>query len=227
MTEPEADAAARLLERLLTDPALPRGRSGATLSRPAREAGVESVAEEMALGGAGKAMDTLDVRESRSSLAGVFMAAALEGVGVYDFSSDLVPHLEGIPDQVEQVLSRVDLPAVPAGPRLEAAHADTPSYGSSPRPPSAGEFKAITPDAAVAARPTAPRASIRRSRRGGTGARREARAAPQQARDARRQRHRRREGREGSTRASLSVLTAISARPPHQRLGDEPRTTTS
>ena len=56
---------------------------------------------------AGKAMETLDGRESRSSLAGVFMAAALEGAGIYDFSHDLVPHLEGIPEQVEQVLSRV------------------------------------------------------------------------------------------------------------------------
>ena len=52
-----------------------------------RDAGLESVADEMALS-AGKAMDTLDVRESRSSLAGVLMAAAFEGVGVYDFAKD-------------------------------------------------------------------------------------------------------------------------------------------
>jgi putative modified peptide len=105
MTGAEAEAAARLLERLLTDDAF-REQFRANPVAASREAGLESVAEEMAMS-AGKAMQTLDGRESRSSLAGVFMAAALEGVGVYDFSSDLVPHLEGIPEQVEQVLSRV------------------------------------------------------------------------------------------------------------------------
>ena len=44
--------------------------------------------------GAGKAMHTLDIRESRSSLAGVMMAAAMEGIGVYEFSKHVVPHLE-------------------------------------------------------------------------------------------------------------------------------------
>ena len=80
MTGPEADAAAQLLERLLTDQNFREGFRRDPVAT-SRDAGVESLAEEMALGaGAGKAMDTLDVRESRSSLAGVFMAAALEGV---------------------------------------------------------------------------------------------------------------------------------------------------
>ena len=35
----------------------------------------------MSLGG-GKAMHTLDIRESKSSLAGVMMAAAMEGIGI-------------------------------------------------------------------------------------------------------------------------------------------------
>ena len=102
---------------------------------------------------AGKAMETLDDRESRSSLAGVFMAAALEGVGMYDFSSGFVPHLEGIPKQVEDVLSRVHGHGgltTPAG----LADVGAPGAGASlaqdpPAPPNAaGEFAAITPEQA-------------------------------------------------------------------------------
>ena len=36
-------------------------------------------------------MQTLDVRESRSSLAGVMMAAALEGLAVFEFMEHIVP----------------------------------------------------------------------------------------------------------------------------------------
>jgi putative modified peptide len=157
MTGAEAEAAARLLERLLTDAAF-RDQFRRNPVAAAREAGLQSVAEEMAMS-AGKAMQTLDGRESRSSLAGVFMAAALEGAGVYDFSRDLVPHLEGIPEQVEQVLTRVHshgglsapagfadlgVPAAAAAGPLEAA-AEAP-----PTPPNAaGEFPAITPEQAA------------------------------------------------------------------------------
>src|SRR5690348_517735 len=63
--------------------------------------------------GAGKAMMTLDIRESKSSLAGVMMAAAMEGVGIYQFTENILPHLEEIPGQVADVLSRVDMPAIP------------------------------------------------------------------------------------------------------------------
>ena len=144
MTGPEADAAAQLLERLLTDPNFREGfrRDPVATSRDAR--GREPRRGDGAGAGAGKAMDTLDVRESRSSLAGVFMAAAFEGVGAYDFLSDFAPHLEGIPGSVGQVLSRVDLPAVL--PSVEVAHADTPSYELKPATVQRGEFKAITPE---------------------------------------------------------------------------------
>jgi cell wall-associated NlpC family hydrolase len=151
--ESEADATARLLERLLTDPmfrrAFRRDPVGAS-----RQAGLDSVADEMALT-AGKAMDTLDVRESRSSLAGVLMAAAFEGVGAYDFSENFVSHLSGVPDHVEQVLSRVNLPAVPSGLAVADAQAAEPPGAAPDRIAAAepvaaaqvaGEFKAITPD---------------------------------------------------------------------------------
>jgi cell wall-associated NlpC family hydrolase len=162
VTPAEAEAAARLLERVLTDRSY-REHFRRNPVAAAREAGVAGVAEEMAMG-AGKAMDTLDGRESRSSLAGVFMAAALEGAGVYDFSKDFAPHLQGIPEQVQQVLSRAHNHgglSAPAGfadvgvprsvtPLTEAA------AGFPPAPPNAaGEFTAITPEQAAAGRSAA------------------------------------------------------------------------
>src|SRR4051794_41857194 len=62
--------------------------------------------------GAGKAMMTLDMRESKSSLAGVMMAAAMEGVGIMQFAEHVAPHLDDIPEAVGDVLSRVNLPAI-------------------------------------------------------------------------------------------------------------------
>src|SRR4051794_18202231 len=66
--------------------------------------------------GAGKAMMTLDLRESKSSLAGVMMAAAMEGVGVMQFVEHVAPHLDDIPEAIEDVLSRVNLPAIGGSP---------------------------------------------------------------------------------------------------------------
>src|SRR3954467_15510201 len=57
-------------------------------------------------------MHTLDIRESKSSLAGVRMAAAVWGVGIYQPTENVLPHLEDLPGQVANVLSRVDLPAI-------------------------------------------------------------------------------------------------------------------
>jgi hypothetical protein len=69
------EPAARLLERLLTDRVL-RARFRADPAGVLREAGVdEAFADEVS----GSAMETLEVRESRSSLAGALTAAALEG----------------------------------------------------------------------------------------------------------------------------------------------------
>ena len=125
--------------------------SGGTRSRASREAGLDSVADEMALSG-GKAMDTLDVRESRSSLAGVFMAAALEGVGPIDFSKDLAA-----PPRADPRHCRAGpLARQPAGdPDARRASAWRRSAGrgtvrrparAAPRPgPGAGEFRASPP----------------------------------------------------------------------------------
>src|SRR4051812_26043554 len=111
MAASEADVAAKLIERLLADPAF-RARFRRDPAGACREAGLDELAREMSVGG-GKAMHTLDMRESKSSLAGVMMAAAMEGVGIYQFTENVLPHLEEIPGQVADVLSRVDLPALP------------------------------------------------------------------------------------------------------------------
>src|SRR4051812_25201081 len=108
----EADIAAKLIERLLTDPAF-RARFRRDPPGACREAGLHSLAQEMSVGG-GKAMHTLDMRESKSSLAGVMMAAAMEGDGIYQFTENVLPHLEEVPGHVADVLSRVDLPALPS-----------------------------------------------------------------------------------------------------------------
>src|SRR3954453_242764 len=133
VTGPKAEAAANLLERLLTDQGF-RARFRADPVGASRQAGLAEVADEMAIAG-GKAMDTLDGRESRSSLAGVLMAAALEGVGIYDFGRDVLPHIADVPEAVGQVLSRLEVPAA-------AASVEPPASSD------AGEFPAITPDQA-------------------------------------------------------------------------------
>jgi hypothetical protein len=155
MTDREAEAAARVLERLLADAGF-REHFRRNPVAASREEGLESLAQEMATS-SGKAMETLDDRESRSSLAGVFMAAALEGAGVWDFSKDLVPHLNGIPEQVEDVLSRVHQHGgvtTPAGlADVGVPGAVTPLVEQPPAPPNAaGEFPAITPEQVAAGR---------------------------------------------------------------------------
>jgi putative modified peptide len=67
------ERAADLLERLLTDKAF-RASFRKNPSAAARKYGLDELADELA--GKGKALHTLEIRESRSSLAGMMMAAA-------------------------------------------------------------------------------------------------------------------------------------------------------
>jgi murein DD-endopeptidase MepM/ murein hydrolase activator NlpD len=76
---------ARLLQRLLADRAFRRRFETDPVSA-AREAGFADLASELARADDGDGR-RLDVRESRSSAAGVFMAAALEGLGILDFGA--------------------------------------------------------------------------------------------------------------------------------------------
>jgi cell wall-associated NlpC family hydrolase len=81
-----AERAAALLERLLSDPVY-RSTFRADPARACADEGLPEVAEQL---GRGRAMQTLEIRESRSSLAGVLMAAALEGASL----AVLVDHAE-------------------------------------------------------------------------------------------------------------------------------------
>jgi cell wall-associated NlpC family hydrolase len=129
----ESEIAAQLIERLLADPSF-RDRFRRDPALACREAGLHELAEEMRLGG-GKAMHTLDIRESRSSLAGVMMAAAMEGMGLYEFSKHVVPHIEDLTGSLGDVLSRVNLPALPGA-------------GSLSGPPERSAASVAPPDAA-------------------------------------------------------------------------------
>src|SRR5215218_1216623 len=180
-TSSEADVAAKLIERLLVDPAF-RARFRRNPAEACREAGLEELAQEMSVG-AGKAMMTLDMRESKSSLAGVMMAAAMEGVGVMQFAEHVAPHLDDIPEAIGDVLSRVNLPAIggslapspppsaPAAPGADGAAADgiegvdagvapadagngaAPAAAAAPAAPEAAPADGATPEQAAAAKP--------------------------------------------------------------------------
>src|SRR4051794_15960024 len=161
MAQRESEDAARLLERLLADRTL-RERFRRDPAGVSREAGLERVAEELRVRD-GKALDTPDGRESRSSLAGVLRAAAIEGAGIFDFSPHVAGHVERVPEPVERVLAshRDHAGAGAVGPAAShAAALPEPLHapGTTPAPPSAaGEFRAITPREAAAAAAKGPR----------------------------------------------------------------------
>jgi cell wall-associated NlpC family hydrolase len=96
--------AVEVLQRLLTDPdfrrTFRRDPSGACLA-----AGLDDAAAEFT--GTGSALQTLELRESKSSLAGLLMAAAAEGAAVYQFAEHARGNLGGdIADIARQALDR-------------------------------------------------------------------------------------------------------------------------
>jgi putative modified peptide len=78
-------AEARLLARLLTDDAF-RAAFRRSPADACRSYGLEDVADELS---AGSSMETMEVRESKSSLAGAVMALAAEGVGIGELAGVL------------------------------------------------------------------------------------------------------------------------------------------
>ena len=76
----EDDVTDRLLERLVSDASF-RAHFRRDPVAAARAAGLEGLADELLAAGSDP-LHTLDLRESRSSLAGVVMAAAVEGIGL-------------------------------------------------------------------------------------------------------------------------------------------------
>jgi hypothetical protein len=85
---PSEEQRVELLERLLADDSL-RAQFRLDPASAARAAGFEGLAEELA-SGPRLSFETLDLRESRSNLAGMLMAAAAEGIGLLD-----APHGHG------------------------------------------------------------------------------------------------------------------------------------
>ncbi|MDX6681076.1 MAG: hypothetical protein QOG94_1115 [Solirubrobacteraceae bacterium] len=157
MAAPDADAAARLIERLLTDRAF-RADFRHDPAAACRAAGLDELAEEMAFG-SGNALQTLETRESRSSLAGVMMAAALEGIGVAGFAQHVVPAAAAAPSAVRDVLSRVNLPRVDAPLQdVRGALAQTPQAQAAAPGIADGTAAAdgAAPAAVAAAAPAAP-----------------------------------------------------------------------
>jgi murein DD-endopeptidase MepM/ murein hydrolase activator NlpD len=120
---PDSAAAADLLTRLLTDDRF-RAEFRRDPAAAARAEGLDDVADELADPG-GRAFQTLEIRESKSSLAGVLLAAAAEGVGM----AELIAHLraDGAEDRfvAAGALSRA-MPAVhqQGGPQVLDAAGD-------------------------------------------------------------------------------------------------------
>ncbi|MFZ1996586.1 MAG: hypothetical protein WAU75_20910, partial [Solirubrobacteraceae bacterium] len=86
----ELQRSVELLERLLGDPKL-RRRFRSDAAAVLAEAGLPQLAAD--LGHGGRALMTLEMRESRSSLAGVMVAAAAEGVDLAQFAEHAAPAL--------------------------------------------------------------------------------------------------------------------------------------
>src|SRR4051794_7998673 len=114
MSEPPPDPAraAPLLERLLEDPGF-REEFRRDPADACRRLGVPELGAEVA--SRGKALQTLDLRESRSSLAGALAAMAAEAIGVLD----LIDHARHVPDSetgraMTVAMTRLNLRAVPA-----------------------------------------------------------------------------------------------------------------
>ena len=86
----ELERSVELLERLLGDSHL-RRRFRNDAATVLTEAGLPELAA--GLGQGGRALMTLEMRESRSSLAGVMVAAAAEGVDLAQFAEHAAPAL--------------------------------------------------------------------------------------------------------------------------------------
>ena len=116
----ENAAAGKLIERLLVDPEF---RAEFRRDPPAActAAGLPDLAAVLA--GSSKSMDTLAVRESRSSLAGVVMAVAVEGMSVGEAHALMQHGLSGVPRGAGSLLHG----RVPHSPLGHVRHADTPA----------------------------------------------------------------------------------------------------
>jgi hypothetical protein len=172
----EVQLSVELLERLLGDPQL-RRRFRNDAAGVLTEAGLPELAA--GLGHGGRALMTLEMRESRSSLAGVMVAAAAESVDLAQFAEHAAPalardagaaihHLMQHPHQAAPKPVHEAAPQEPAKPDFTPVaetpalaqplpKAPSPAAASLPdsRPASATPASAPQPEAASAAQPAA------------------------------------------------------------------------
>jgi hypothetical protein len=116
----ENETAGKLIERLLVDPEF-RAEFRRDPATACALAGLPDLAAELA--GSAKSMDTLTVRESRSSLAGVVMAVAVEGMSVAEAHALMQHGLSGAPRGAKSLLHG----RIPHSPLARVHHAGTPA----------------------------------------------------------------------------------------------------
>ena len=112
MSSPEETRqAADLIERLLTDPAF-RGEFRRDPASACERFGLTELAEELRGGSGAKALYTLELRQSMSSLAGVIMAAAAEGIGALELAGFGQADDKRVAGVVNEALSRHSIKAI-------------------------------------------------------------------------------------------------------------------
>ena len=127
----ELERSVELLERLLGDPHL-RRRFRDDAATVLTEAGLPELAA--GLGHGGRALMTLEMRESRSSLAGVMVAAAAEGVDLAQFAEHAAPALARDADAAVHHLMAAPPPPRPHARAPTRRRRSPPSRASRPRP---------------------------------------------------------------------------------------------
>ena len=136
----ELQRSVELLERLLGDPQL-RRRFRTDAATVLTEAGLPELAA--GLGHGGRALMTLEMRESRSSLAGVMVAAAAEGVDLAQFAEHAAPALAHDADAaVHHLMQHPHRPGPGAGARRGPAAAGQAELRAPSRDPDSGAARA-------------------------------------------------------------------------------------
>ena len=158
----ETKQAADLIERLLTDAAF-RAEFRRDPASACERFGLTELAQELRGSGSAKALYTLELRQSMSSLAGVIMAAAAEGIGALDLAGFGSAATSAVAGVVNEALSRHSIKAISQA----QMHAVT---ITPPRPPATG----IT--ATSARGPIRSTSSARAAKHAGTHARSRRRA---------------------------------------------------
>ena len=147
----ETEHSVELLERLLGDPQL-RRRFRTDAAAVLNEAGLPELAA--GLGHGGRALMTLEMRESRSSLAGVMVAAAAEGVDLAQFAEHAAPALaRDAGDAIHQLMQHPHHPAPTPVPEAAPQRPAAPNFSSPAEAPTLAQPEPKAPSAANTALP--------------------------------------------------------------------------